>query len=154
MRIGLIVLFALFSFSLQATDYEMKFPHDWRVKRDFMGLELFASAAQPSRANISVVSAPMEGELTLDALFNLSLNHLKSGLRDVKLLETGQVFLDGVSGRKVVYNHVMGDVPVSVAQYFALKNGRRYVITCTAQSSEFQQMADTFERAVRSFAFK
>lgn len=139
--------------------YAITFPNQWHWQRDFMGLDVFAPAPAKdeqagSLGNISVVSGKLDGDVNLETFFNTNIENLKKALRDVKVVETGKVFLDGTEGRKVVYSHAMGDMKLRVMQFFVVKNGQGYIITCTASEDEFPKYADSFESAVRSFKFQ
>jgi hypothetical protein len=136
--------------------YSITFPSQWQWQRDFMGLDVFASA--PSKdvqstflANISVISGQIGKDVSVDAFFNENMENLKKALREVKVVETGKIFIDGLEGRKVVYNHSMADIHLRVAQYFVVKNGIGYIVTGTALEEGFPKFVDTFEAAVRSF---
>lgn len=136
--------------------YSITFPDQWRWQRDFMGLDVFAPAPVKneqvgSLANISVVSGKLDDGVSLETFFTTNIENLKKALRDVKVVETGKVFLDGLEGRKVVYSHAMGDMKLRVVQYFAVKNGHGYIITCTSSEEEYPKYADIFESAVKSF---
>lgn len=139
--------------------YAITFPNQWHWQRDFMGLDVFAPAPAKdeqagSLGNISVVSGKLDGDVTLETFFNTNIENLKKALRDVKVVETGKVFLDGVEGRKVVYSHSMGDMKLRVMQYFVIKDGQGYIITSTASEDEYPKYADSFDFSIRSFKFQ
>lgn len=136
--------------------YSITFPNRWHWQRDFMGLDVFAPAPieneqAGSLGNISVVSGKLDNAIDLETFFNTNVDNLKKALRDVKVLETGKAFVDGAEARKIVYSHAMGDMKLRVLQYFVLKNGTGYIITCTASEEEFPKYADSFDASVRSF---
>lgn len=136
--------------------YSITFPSQWHWQRDFMGLDVFAPAPikneqTGSLGNISVVSGKLDNEINLETFFNTNVDNLKKALRDVKVLETGKAFVDGTEARKIVYSHTMGDMKLRVLQYFVLKNGTGYIITCTASEEEFPKYADSFDASIRSF---
>ncbi len=143
-------------FTQEEKGYAITFPYQWHWQRDFMGLDVFASAPAKdeqvgSLGNISIISSKIEGDLTLETFFSSNLDNLARALRDIKILERGQAFVDGTDARKVIYTHAMGDINLRVIQYFLIKNGHVYIITSTASFEEFPKYADSFETAVRSF---
>lgn len=135
--------------------YSITFPNQWHWQRDFMGLDVFSPAPikdeqSGSLGNISVVSGKLDN-VDLETFYNTNVDNLKKALRDVKIIETGKAFVDGTEARKIVYSHSMGDMKLRVLQYFVLKNGTGYIITCTSSEEEFPKYADSFEASVRSF---
>lgn len=157
--IRLILFLTLFSFlgadepyKNEGMGYSISFPAQWRWQPcELLGLDVVATAPRKNNfaSNINIISAKADGE-TLDHFYQANLEALQNGLHDVKILERGQVIL-GVEGRKLAYKHSLMGYNLQVVQYFLLKNGISYVITCTSTEADFPTYADTFEKTVRSF---
>jgi hypothetical protein len=139
--------------------YAITFPREWHWQRDYMGLDVFAPAPPRdeqagSMANISVVSGKIDSNIDLESFYNTNLENLKKALRDVQVVETGKVQLDGLEGRKVIYNHAMGEMKLRVLQYFVIKNGHGFIITCTSSLEEFPKYVEAFESTANSLKWQ
>lgn len=137
--------------------YRIDLPSHWRVQRNFMRTDVFA-AAPPlngelgSRANMSILTAPVDEEQTLEQFFNESLSKIRNKFENLKIVETGKVYLGGIEGRKAAYSFVdESGVSLRVTQYFLMKDHTDFVITTAAASSIFLDYAPDFDQALRSF---
>jgi|GEM_PF-3666442 len=137
-------------------DFKIQLPEKWQVQRQFMGLDIYAAAPPEndqlgSRANISVISAPIEEPVTLEQYVNKNIDTLQKSLNNFQLIETGKLYFDKVEGRKIAYTHKDQDLVIRVTQYFVLNNKLGLVITCSAASDVYPKYAESFDQAVKSF---
>jgi hypothetical protein len=138
-------------------DYQITFPNDWDIKRDFMGLDVFVPApplsGAESAANISVISGSVPENVNLDMYFKKNLENLKKDLQHFQLLETGTAIIGDHNGKKVVYLHSINSVNIKVAQYFLVHKGQGFIITCAASQDHFAHYANDFQKTLLSFKF-
>lgn len=136
--------------------YKITFPSHWNVQRNFMGLDVFASA-QPKNnqtgvvANISVVSSDLPENLSEDEFYSENIKSLEHAFQDFKVIETGVAAFDGFKARKIVYKHTAEKIHLRVAQYFFVQHRRGYIITCGADDKDFADYAETFEKSIKTF---
>lgn len=141
-------------------EYTLQFPERWQVERNFMGLDAFAASPSidqnenRSEANISVQSSSLKKEYTLNEFYSENVTPLSSGLTDFKILETGNVLLNGVRGKMILYNHSTQEgLKLRVKQYFVVNDHKGYIITGSSIANEFDRYTPMFESTAKTLRF-
>ncbi len=139
--------------------YQMTLPEKWMIKRNFMGLDIFAAApdkntAQGSRANISILTAPLANKATLETFYTDNVKDHDRFLKDFRVLQTGQVAFYGFQGKKIEYYHSShtGE-KIRTLQYFLVHGDTGLIITYAAEVDEFPKHLETFEQSVKTLKF-
>lgn len=134
--------------------YEIELPENWRAEKNFMGVDVFASAPdlkETSLANISVISDAISDNISLDQYFAENVKELEKTLSNFHIIESGDASFEGVKGKKIAYTHALDKLKIKVIQYYVVNKGHCYIITTAADDQEFAKYADIFEKSVKSF---
>lgn len=136
--------------------YSITFPEKWVWKENFDGMDVFAEAPADketgnSPANISLISATIEENITLGEFFDVNVSNIQKTFKDLEILDKTNVDLNGLPAKKLVYHYTFAGIKLSGEQYFILKDHKAIVITCTTTNDQSKAFAKDFEKTLKSF---
>ena len=139
-------------------DFSIRFPDDWEVVEEFMGTRVFGRSPQSGaddqfQENVNVVVEKV-GSVTLEEYDKISMANVARIVTDYRLIDSGPTTLGGEPGRRMVMSHRMGQYSIMASCHFAVKDGRAYVVTCTALEDTYDQFAPKFDDIVKTFRFE
>lgn len=137
--------------------YAIAIPKNWETKelKEF-GLDILVLI--PPDANVgvmhervTVIYAAVEGTADLEKFYKLSLENLKDAITDFKVDEVADVKLGNVDAKKILYSDKQFNDDIKLLQYFIVHKNRVYIITCSADASEYPRYKDLYEAVANSF---
>jgi hypothetical protein len=138
--------------------YSIVFPKNWEMKEKFMGLDVFALSPLEGdkdlfRENVNIITEDLTKPMSLDDYYSMGLVNLKTLLTDFKEVESGNIDVNGIPMKWIVYDHRMGEVKARVLQFIAVKDRRAYVVTFSAMPDDFAKYRPAFEQIAKTYKF-
>lgn len=139
--------------------YALEYPATWQ-KREAARLDLsitppnkLPAGEEPSdpEASVNILSENMGETVPLERFSSESIANLKTGLKDVQVLKTGDQSLHGTPAKWVLYTHEMQGLKLEVLQYFAVANDQAFIFTFAAPAKTFESFRGDFEKIAASF---
>lgn len=133
-----------------ANGYTIAAPAGWTTSKGVMGTEVIFMS--PTRENINVVVQAVPRGTTLAKARAETITLLRRMMTGYKVLGQGNMTMGGVRALTLSSSYQMGNPPQGLLafQTFALRGGKLYVFTCTAQRTTYARHAGTFRNALRS----
>lgn len=142
-------------FSSAEKHYSIEHPAHWESKEMAkLDLVLFAPGKDGSSdpvASMNIVSEKVDETVTLDQFYNESLTNLKTALKDVNIVKSGDKSLNGTPSKWIAYTHEMQGVKFAVLQYFIVANDMVYLITFSSPENLYESFSADFEKVAESF---
>jgi hypothetical protein len=131
-------------------------PSGWQVEENpsEMVVVAFVDPSLTSGASINIVvkegvEASMEDWTNADTEYITT--YLSSIFDNFQLLFNGQRIVNGVNGYEFICTTSINGVEMKMEQVIFTGNGKMYVITCTALSSEYSSKVVDFTQCIESF---
>lgn len=139
-------------------DYSIQFPPTWEVIKGAVGTDVIALAPAEGvedlfRKNVNIVSAQVDLKITREEYYARNMEGLRQFLEDFDLENSRDLWLDDVPARELLFTHTMGVVSVRAMQYLILLPGKAFVITFTANRSDFAKYQPQFKEIIRTLTF-
>lgn len=136
--------------------YAIDFPSRWQTREQVMGTSVIGLSPLESKKdtfaeNVNVVVEELGPDATLDAYTATSVKVLKQFLNAPKLVENKRVTLGGHPAQRLVYEHTQGQYKLRVLVYLVVADAKGYVVTCTAETTQFSKYLGQFEKICRTF---
>lgn len=136
-------------------NYSIEYPKDWQ-KQELPRLDivLFApakDATAQTQATMNIVSEKVGDAVTLEQFYNESVKHLTTDLKEVLVEKTGELQINNLPSKWILYNHVMLQSKFRVLQYFFVANGYIYLLTFSSPTEAFDNYRSFFESIASSF---
>ena len=159
----------------QYRPYEIQMPKNWHIKESYKsgGIKA-ASKFQKERPNqyeeVLYVSPLNRGVVTfnkdtgsmeqgaanLEDFFKEHIVNLENTLTDFKLIEQGDVKLNGLAAKRIIYQFTNKDkyhLPLQELTYFVAKGAEIYMIGGADAAEDFEEQLPMFEEVVKTFKF-
>ena len=136
-------------------EFSMEFPAKWE-KLNIIEANIYLVVVLPSEfLSITVSSNSLPPHMTLDTVYNKSINLLQQSVNDFQQIETGQINIAGVRTKWLVYSGktIRGNAQ-KVLEYTLIKDNRLYTITCIGNIVTFNRNPNTFKTIIQSFRFE
>lgn len=135
--------------------YSIEYPKDWQ-KQDLPRLDIviFAPAKDAdaqTHATMNIVSEKVDETVSLEKFYTESIKHLTTELKEVQVEKTGELNVDHLPSKWILYNHVMLQNKFRVLQYFFVGNGYIYLLTFSSPAENFDNYRPVFESIASSF---
>lgn len=136
--------------------YTISAPKEWTRTTEIMMGHEFTLLRSPGEGtndkfleNINVV-VETTGNVSLEEYAANSLLQMKT-LKNFEKKNTSRQIINGIEFGTIDYSHSYGNIAVEARLYYAVKNGKTYVITCSAGEGSFAKWENKFKEAVGSF---
>jgi hypothetical protein len=136
--------------------YAIDFPSRWQTREQVMGTSVIGLSPLESKKdtfaeNVNVVVEELGADATLEAYTEASVKVLKQYLNSPKLVENKRVTLGGLPAQRLVYEHAQGQFKLRGLAYLVVAGSKGYVVTCTAETTQFAKYQGPFEKICRTF---
>ena len=88
--------------------------------------------------------------MSLDEYNQSSINSIKNNFNDVKILEENAKSFANNRGHTVIFDAQDGQKATKIMQTWTLMNNKAYVLTYTAEKSEYSEYINTAETMMNS----
>ena len=147
----------LLTYQNSANQFKIKYPEKWEKQESqnpfTPDVVVFISpkrnSADAYQEKITVSIETLEKPMSLDEYNNWSLNQIKT-LTDVKILEENAKTVANKSGYAVVFDAKEEAKNMKKMQAWTLINNKAYVLTYTAENSEYSEYIKTAETMMNS----
>ncbi len=143
--------------TLENATYAISYPGTWELNQSGqmgMSFALFSPVkfeGDQFRENVNLVIQDVSSHnLDLTGFVNLSENQIKTMIQDGEILESEK----GDDSHKLVYSGTMGQFKLKFKQYYWVKDGSAYILTFTAEQSEFDNYNEIARQIMDSFQIK
>jgi hypothetical protein len=142
--------------------FSIQYPAGWEIREDldFQGLKIPLILLEPQkgdkdlfRENVNVISEKLPRPYGVDEYEQASLENMKTGLKDFKAVNSGDVKIAGSSAKYLVYTHKTGagEGLTKVIVFFYTRKTMAYTITCSSTEKDFKAHLDLFMAMGKSF---
>ncbi|TAG12101.1 MAG: DUF1795 domain-containing protein [Oscillatoriales cyanobacterium] len=149
----------LLSYQSSTHQFKIKYPEKWEkqelqnpVINDvvvFIAPKKNTADAYQEQITVSIEDLPKP--MSLDEYNQSSLKQIKTNFTDVKILEENPKTIANHRGYTVVFDDKDGQTNTKKMQTWTLMNNKAYVITYTAEKSEYSDYLKTAENMMNSF---
>jgi hypothetical protein len=146
---------------LKRPGYSIGYPGTWRLdttKKYGTDIFLFSpkvAADDTFSENVNVVIQDTAGlHLSPEEYIDLSLEQVKSMLKEVSLLENKRITQGNKSCYKVMVTAKQAAFNLKTTQYYFFVKDRVYIVTITLLQETYEAFKDTGERIIQSFSIK
>ena len=144
--------------TLSENDFKIEYPDNWELNRSgLMGTKfiLFSKLSKSTdkfRENINLIIQDLTGSnITLDKYVEISENQIRTLVTNGKIIESKRVSDNEFEYHKMVYTGKQGAFDLKFIQYFWVLDNKAYVLTFTAEITEFDNFVQIGERIMNSF---
>ena len=140
-----------------ARGFSVSYPPGWQARKDVLGTAVVllpTPAPDQFASNFNVLVQPVPEGITLAQLTELSLKQLANVVTDYKLVSQGGATVGGVPARQLEYTGTQGKFALHWQQLYALRGGKAYVLTFTAEQKRFAAERKNAASIVQSFKFR
>jgi hypothetical protein len=103
-------------------------------------------------ANCVIAAEPARDETVLDEWVGAAWMAQESALDAFRPLDRGDARLGGRAGEHTLAHHVVGPHAVTLEQWWLLAEGRRWVLSASCATLDYDALADPFAALATSFA--
>jgi hypothetical protein len=139
----------------EESGFRLEYPGGWIVHDSVPGATLVIVAPEDEggfRPNFNVVVQELEPTPDLESLTTTHLANLSRWLTDHFLIDVEPVELAGVPATRTLSAHRQGMYSLTVEQWLAPGDGGIIVLSGTAETLNYSQLADDFSYMAQSFA--
>lgn len=142
--------------------FSMEYPDFWQKSAEVKeGIAVFVSPAEgysdEYTENLSVqrFTPDVEGEDVLNSYVKGYVTNLETTVKNYKLVSEEDTTLAGKTAYRIVYETQSDDEKdqMRLMQYFALHNGKIYVVTYAAEFSGYSYFLTYVEKMITTFRF-
>jgi hypothetical protein len=106
------------------------------------------------RENVNLLVQDLTGQnFDLDKYTQLSVSQISQMMTDGKVFESTRMKSGNGDYQKVIFSATQGKFKLKFEQYYFVKSDKAYVLTYTAEQTEFDAYKPTGEQILNSFIF-
>lgn len=143
--------------TLNGEDYTIKYPATWELNQSGqMGMKfgLFSPVGlygDQFRENVNLIAQDLTGQdMDLADFVDLSENQIRTMMANSDIIESKKVN----DFHKLIYTGTMGRYKLKFQQYYWVVNGSAYILTFTAERSEYDNYIGVAQQIMDSFQLK
>lgn len=137
-----------------ASNTSMQYPSNWEYQANpatsFILIRPLEKEGQIFRENVNLIINDGQG-LELKEYVGAAKMQLKSQLPNYKVISTDYIELGGKKYAQIIYQHDAQNLPLQVAYYILLYNGKSYNLTCSTTRNNFETYLPVFQKMISSF---
>lgn len=146
--------------SVSRTNYSIKCPSHWIIDTansklfgtDVIIFSTLSSTTDKFKENINLIVEDLQGQdVSLEKYVTLATSGIKKIIDDVEIIESATLKQGNREFQKLVFRGTQGDFDLKTIQYYFMSNGNVYVLTFTAENSEFDKYKNEAESILNSF---
>lgn len=141
--------------------YEISYPPNWEMNTnglmatDFLLFSPVEDEADLFRENVSLLVQDLTGyDLDLERYTKISEEQITMLVTNDILISSERKGTGDNAYQKVIYSGEQGIYELQFEQYYWVRNDKAYVLTFTAEQSEFEKYRKDGEHVLESFKFK
>ena len=163
--IAIALLFIKESFAqnlaaVQKDAYTIKAPAHWLIDSsglngtDIIIFSPLKNSSDTFRENVNVMIQHLPANITnLDTYTEISEQQIKVYFEGSKVSESKRIKSGSVEYHKIIYTGKMNNYQLKFEQYYFIKNKKAYLLTYTAEVSQFEEYRSIAEQTLNSFKF-
>lgn len=147
--------------TLENKTFAIQYPSNWTLNNSgmmgtsFIIFSQLTSTKDSFRENVNLVIQNLNGQLiNLDQYTDISVKQIKQIATNGHLIESKRIKNKEGEYQRMVYTGDQGTFKLKFIQYYWVKNGSAYVLTFTAEVSEFDRFKEEAEKSLNSFTLK
>ncbi|MFW6414874.1 MAG: PsbP-related protein [Thermodesulfobacteriota bacterium] len=139
--------------------FSISFPENWEVKERYRNTVVVAlspvrGARDNFRENVNLNVQALQSGMRLEKYYRESIRDMQEYLFDFDELSSGNLKINDVESKYLVYTHKIGNVKVKVLEVLMVHGSFGFKITCTAISNAFDRYRDMFRDILSSFVLE
>lgn len=139
---------------------KIKYPNHWDKQEDYMGTVVNFLAPREDKAdkfmeNVNLVVQDLSSQpMTLKQYTDLTLEQLKQLITNSEVISSKDTAVGGVPGYKIICKGTQGQYNLKWLTVYTIKNNKAYVLTFTAEETQYSSYSNVAEKIINSFEFK
>lgn len=146
------------TYQSSAHQFKIKYPEKWEKQESqntlindvVVFLAPKNNSADSFQEQITVSIEDLPKPMSLDEYNQSSINLIKTNFNDVKILEENSKTFANNRGHTVIFDAQDGPKATKIMQTWTLMNNKAYVLTYTAEKSEYSEYIKTAEEMMNS----
>ncbi|MCP4652946.1 MAG: hypothetical protein GY858_06130 [Candidatus Omnitrophica bacterium] len=107
------------------------------------------------RENINVIAAELPNQDAVDTFFQMNKDVTMRVLPGLKSnVSEGEIFAGSHRGQYFSFETSMEDHKIKIKSAVFFKGLKAYIVTCSAQTSQYHKYKDVFEKSIKSLRIK
>jgi hypothetical protein len=152
---------------VERTNYSIRYPANWELQQNdrsepgariiypFSILSPLSSSDDKFRENVNLVIEDLNGQkIDLDTYSVLSINQLKSQMKNCKIVENKRIDSSSRKYYKVIFTWDYETLPLKVEQYYWVVGSKAYILTFSSEQSQFASVRNVGEKILNTFTLK
>jgi serine/threonine-protein kinase len=147
--------------TLNNNNYSIQYPSDWIENQTgylgtkFMIFSQLSSKDDKFRENINLIIQDLSKlNYDLDEYINISVKQITKGITNAKLIVSSRKKAKGKTFHKLIYTGKQISFKLKFFQYIWIENKKAYVLTFTAEESQYNYYKNTANKIMDSFKFE
>lgn len=147
--------------TLENNDYSIQYPNDWELQQNgqagtkFILLSKLVTPQDQFRENVNLLIQDLTGQnINLDKYTAISEGQIKTMIKNGTILESKRIRTNGKEYQKEVYTGDQAMYKLKFEQYYWVIGTKAYVLTFTAELSNFDSYKTDGEKILNSFVIK
>ncbi|PSB26061.1 hypothetical protein C7B69_12090 [filamentous cyanobacterium Phorm 46] len=148
----------LLTYQSSTHQFKIKYPEKWEKQESqntlisdvVVFLAPKKNSAESFQEQITVSIEDLPKPMSLDEYNQSSINSIKTNFNDVKILEENSKTFANNRGHTVIFDTQDGQKATQIMQTWTLMNNKAYVLTYTAEKSEYSEYIKTAEAMMNS----
>lgn len=164
MKLTLTLLFSLIALLSKAqemktytdekTNTSIKYPVDWTYQENpstvFILMRPLEEPKQIFKENVNLIINDGQG-LNLQEYVGVAKVQMRNNLVNYTEISTEYLELGGRKYARIIYQHNPQNLPLKVAYYLTIHNGKSYNLTCSTTQQNFEKYLPVFQEMIQSF---
>ena len=148
----------LLTYQSSTHQFKIKYPEKWEKQESqntlisdvvvFLAPKKNSTDSFQEQITVSIEDLPKP--MSLDEYNQSSINSIKNNFNDVKILEENAKSFANNRGHTVIFDAQDGQKATKIMQTWTLMNNKAYVLTYTAEKSEYSEYINTAEAMMNS----
>jgi len=145
------------SYENYADRYKIQYPLDWKVQEEAMGASVTFLSPQEGdkdkfQENVNIVIQDFgEQKVTLKEYSEAVKNEIKQILPGSQVVASGDIKLSKIPGQKMITTVQAPEMKLKMLQSWMIKGNKVYMITFTAEESQYALLEKTVDKILQSF---
>lgn len=136
--------------------YDITFPFNWEVKRNYMGCDIIAISPLEDdrdifRENVNLIIEELPYSMSLIEYYVINIINMESRFPGFEILESNDIVINNNKAKRIIFINVTDRYNFKYLQYYFCTEKYGYVLTFTALTISYEDYSNKFEEIVKTF---
>lgn len=147
-----------FAYKDSTLGFKIDYPDSWELgtsnSKDMVVAQTKQEGTESSfRENMNIIVAPIEGNISLENLYDLNYENAQKMLQDFTPVEVEKVKIGGEDAIKLVYTFRYETTTLKNVVYMLIHNKKMYALTFATVVPHYDQFAPVFDKIAQTITF-